>query len=174
MSRYKRNGTYANAACVAGINPEKLLGRQMEPLEALDWLGGLEESFYYHSNGYQAPFCTIQDFIDKKMPLKTVESSYPLGLKPSALWDLLPMEVSGSIREGLKDFCRKIKGFETGIIMGLESKTSSPIQVLREKTGRCNGFENLYMGGEGSGYSGGIISSGSDGIQAALSIIENN
>ncbi len=174
MSRYKRNGTYANAACVAGINPEKLLGRQMEPLEALDWLGGLEESFYYHSNGYQAPFCTIQDFIDKKMPSKTVESSYPLGLKPSALWDLLPMEVSRSIREGLKDFCRKIKGFETGIIMGLESKTSSPIQVLREKTGRCTGFENLYMVGEGSGYAGGIISSGSDGIQAAMSIIERD
>jgi len=61
------------------------------------------------------------------VPAKTVESSYPLGLKPAELWDLLPSEVSGSIREGLKDFSRKVRGFETGIIMGLESKTSSPI-----------------------------------------------
>jgi len=58
--------------------------------------------------------------------------------------------------------------------MGLESKTSSPIQALRENTGRCNGFENLYIVGEGSGYSGGIISSGSDGIKAAMNIIERN
>jgi len=58
--------------------------------------------------------------------------------------------------------------------MGLESKTSSPIQVLREKTGRCNGFENLYIVGEGSGYSGGIISSGADGIKAAMNIVGRN
>ena len=174
MSWYKRDGKFANAACVAGINPDKLLGRKIEPLEAIDWLGALEESFYSYSNGYQAPFCTIQDFIDKKVPAKTVESSYPLGLKPAELWDLLPSEVSGSIREGLKDFSRKVRGFETGIIMGLESKTSSPIQALRENTGRCNGFENLYIVGEGSGYSGGIISSGSDGIKAAMNIIERN
>jgi len=174
MSRYKRNGKFANAACVAGINPEKLLGRHIEPQETLDWLGALEESFYDYSNGYQAPFCTIQDYIEKNTPSATVDSSYPLDLNPAALWDLLPGDVSGSIREGLKDFCRKVRGFETGIIMGLESKTSSPVQVVREKTGRCAGFENLYMVGEGSGYAGGIISSGSDGIRAAMSIIENN
>jgi len=45
MSRYKRDGKFANAACVAGINPEKLLGRKVEPIEAIDWLGALEESF---------------------------------------------------------------------------------------------------------------------------------
>jgi hypothetical protein len=86
---------------------------------------------------------------------------------------LLPLPVSSSIREGLKDFSRKIKGFETGSIMGLESKTSSPIQAQREKNSRCVGFENLYIVGEGSGCSGGIISSGADGIKAAMHIIES-
>ena len=81
-----------------------------------------------------APFCSIQDFINRKEPKEIVESSYPLELKPAALWNLLPAEVSSSIREGLKDFSRKIKGFETGSIMGLESKTSSPIQVLGKRT----------------------------------------
>ena len=94
-----------------------------------------------------------------------------MGLKPAALWDLLPSKVSDSIREGLKDFNRKIKGFETGIIMGLDSKSSSPIQVLREEGYHCAGFENLFVVGEGSGYSGGIISSGADGIKAAMAII---
>ena len=84
---------------------------------------------------------------------------------------MLPAEVSSSIREGLKDFSKKIRGFETGSIMGLESKTSSPIQAVREKDCRCTGFENLYLVGEGSGCSGGIISSGADGIKAAMNII---
>jgi uncharacterized FAD-dependent dehydrogenase len=78
--------------------------------------------------------------------------------------------VSATLREGLKEFCRKVRGFETGLIMGLESKTSAPIQVLREDDGRCCGFENLYLAGEGSGYAGGIISSGTSGIKAALRI----
>lgn len=171
MSQYKRNGQFANAACVVGINLDKLLGREIAPLEALDWLRALEESFYRHSAGYQAPFCSIQNFIHRKMPSRMVESSYALGLKPAALWDLLPAEVSNALTEGLKDFSRKVKGFGAGIIMGLESKTSSPIQVLRAEGGCCDGFKNLYVVGEGSGHSGGIISSGSDGIKAAMNIV---
>jgi uncharacterized protein len=171
MSRYMRNGKFANAACVAGISLSKLFGREIGPLEALDWLESLEESFYRYSGGYQAPFCGIQDFIHRKAASKVVESSYPLGLKPAALWEMLPAAISDSIVEGLKDFSRKIRGFESGIIMGLESKTSASIQALRETDGCCQGFDNLYIVGEGSGYAGGIISSGSDGIKAAMNII---
>jgi hypothetical protein len=64
-----------------------------------------------------------------------------------------------------------MKGFETGNIMGLESKTSSPIQVDRYKNGLCSGFANLYVIGEGSGFAGGIISSAADGIKSALDLI---
>jgi len=172
MSLHKRDGKFANAACVAGVHPDKLIGREATPEEALDWLEALEESFYQYSDGFKAPFCSIRNFIDRKEPSDIVETSYPLKLKPAALWDLLPAEVSSAIREGLREFNRKIRGFETGSIMGLESKTSSPIQVLREKDRRCTDFENLYLVGEGSGCSGGIISSGADGIKAAMSIIE--
>ena len=170
MSLYKRDGEFANAACVAGVNLHQLLGREVSALEALDWLGGLEHDFFRYGKGYQAPFCRIEDFIHRKEPRGDVQSSYPLGLAPAPLWNLLPREISASIREGLKEFSRKIKGFESGIIMGLESKTSSPIQVLRESSGLCHGFENLYLVGEGSGYAGGIISSGTNGIKAALHI----
>ncbi len=172
MSRYQRNGRFANAACVAGINLEAMLGRALEPLEALDWLSDLEHTFYQYANGYQAPFATIGGFIGDKIPSRAVESSYPLGLIPAPLWDLLPTEISRSIAQGLTVFSKKLKGFETGIILGLESKTSSPVQALREPDRRCPGFSNLYLAGEGSGWSGGIISSGVDGIRTALAIIE--
>ncbi len=171
MSLYNRDGKFANAACVAGVNIDKLNGRQTSPLEALDWLEELEGRFYEYSDGFKAPFCGIKDFINIEERSGIVESSYLLGLKPAALWDLLPSEISDSIREGLKDFSRKIRGFEEGIIMGLDSKSSSPIQVLRGENLLCDGFENLYVAGEGSGCSGGIMSSGADGIKAAMAII---
>jgi len=173
MSLYQRNAKFANAACVAGVNLEKLVGKEISALEALDWLENLEKSFYNYSDGFKAPYCSIQDFMNKKTPSRNAESSYPLGLLPAPLWELLPEEVSTSIRESLKEFSRKIRGFETGNIMGLESKTSAPIQVLREKNGLCTGFKNLYLIGEGSGYAGGIISSAADGLKAAMSIILN-
>ncbi len=73
-----------------------------------------------------------------------------------------------ALRAGLEDFNRKLRGFDQGVLVGLESKTSSPLQVLRDRQGLVEGFENLYMAGEGSGYAGGIISSGADGVKAAL------
>jgi uncharacterized FAD-dependent dehydrogenase len=173
MSLYRRDGQFANAACVAGVNLGQLLGGEVTALESLDWLGALEQSFFQYSKGYQAPCCRIEDFVHCRQANDStvnMQSSYPLGLLPAPLWELLPSGLSGSIREGLKEFCRKIKGFEAGIIMGLESKTSSPIQVVREADGRCSGFENLYLVGEGSGFAGGIISSGVSGIKAALHI----
>ena len=172
MSNYQRNERFANAACVAGVHPDEMAGKKVSPLEALEWLENLENSFFTFSGGYQAPFCSIGDFIAGREPAIIPDSSYPLGLKPASLWKMLPGQVTRSMREGLKDFSRKIKGYEKGILLGLESKTSSPVQVLRESNGLCTGFSNLFIAGEGSGYAGGIISSAADGIKAALKIIE--
>ncbi len=172
MSFYKRDGKFANAACVAGINLDKINGRTTSPHEALDWIERLEQNFYKYSGNFKVPFCGIKNFIKKKGNPKILESSYPLGIKSAPLWDLLPQEVSNSIQEGLKDFSRKIKGFDSGNIMGLDSKSSSPIQVIRGDDMLCDCFDNLYVAGEGSGYSGGIMSSGADGIKTAFAIIE--
>ncbi|MFO7555583.1 MAG: FAD-dependent monooxygenase [Desulfobacterales bacterium] len=172
MSRYLRNGKFANSACVAAVHPDRLLQKKSTPLAVLDWLEALERRFFDITGRYEAPYCSIRDFIEKKETSGRVETSYPLGLKPSALWELLPSEVAVSIREALINFSKKLMGFESGIMMGLESKTSSPIQVVREADGKCIGFKNLYVVGEGSGHSGGIISSAADGIRIATRIVE--
>jgi uncharacterized FAD-dependent dehydrogenase len=172
MSNYRRNGRFANAGCVAAIHPDQLAGRQVTPLEALDWLEDLERSFFAFSNGYQAPFCTISDFIAGTEPREIPETSYPLGLKPAPLWNMLPQVVTTALRAGLNDFDQRLKGYGKGILLGLESKTSAPIQVLRENNGVCSGFENLFVAGEGSGYAGGIVSSAADGIKIAMQIVE--
>lgn len=172
MSYYKRNGRFANAACVAGIHPDQLCGHETSPAEALDTVEQLENLFFETGKGYKAPFCTIADFHRPKLTGGEVPSSYPLGLVQAPLWEMLPGIVISAIKEGLTEFSHKLKGYETGILLGLESKTSSPIQVVRDESGKCGGFDNLYLAGEGSGFSGGIISSGADGIRIAMEIAQ--
>jgi uncharacterized FAD-dependent dehydrogenase len=174
MSYYRRNGRFANAACVAGVHPDELAGKTVSPLEALEWVEQLETAFYRHTGNYRAPACSIAGFLQNQNRKTAFESSYPLGLVAAPLWELLPETIVKSMQVGLADFIRKIKGFETGNLIGLESKTSSPVQVLRQPTGRCEGFENLFMVGEGSGYAGGIISSAADGIKAAMGYINEH
>uniref|UniRef100_UPI003216B409 NAD(P)/FAD-dependent oxidoreductase n=1 Tax=uncultured Draconibacterium sp. TaxID=1573823 RepID=UPI003216B409 len=172
MSYYQRSGKFANAACVAGIHPDELAGKTVSPVDALNNLQKLEEAFYNFSANYSAPACSIADFLKLKHKNTILESSYPLGLTPAPLWELLPKPVVQSMQAGLLDFNRKMRGFDTGNLLGFESKTSSPVQVIREKNGLAEGFDNLYMIGEGSGYAGGIISSAADGIKAAMHLVE--
>lgn len=172
MSYYMRNGQYANAGCVAGLHPDELAGRKVSPAEALDELERLEQKFFQLQQSYAVPYCRISDLINGRITEKgDLFSSYPLGIFPYNLSELVPVSVSKAIRAGLQQFCRKIKGYDTGILLGLESKTSSPVQVVRGPGGLCLGFTNLYMAGEGSGYAGGIISSGADGIKTAMAIV---
>jgi len=170
MSRYLRNENYANAALVVSFNPEKMIKPAVSAMETLDWMEKLEHSFYEFSNQYKAPYCSIQDFIRGKLTQSFETSSYPMGIEQAPLWEMLPKETAASMRIGLKDFIRKMKGFGTGNILGLESKTSAPIQVDRDKEGKCIDFDNLYVIGEGSGYAGGIISSAADGVKVAMGI----
>ncbi len=170
MSYYQRDGKYANSACVTGLNLETL-GGISSPLEILDWVENLERSFYEFTNGYKIPVCKISDYMRENMTSFSGETSFPLGVVDAPIWKLIPIKLSQSIRSGIMDFSRKLVGFESGNIMGLESKTSAPIQVIRDSGYRCLGFDNLFVVGEGSGHSGGIISSAADGIKVALNLI---
>jgi uncharacterized protein len=175
MSNYSRDGKFANSAIVAGVNLEKMLKRNVSAEEALEWTQNLERSFY--NDKFNAPACSIKEFLEKSLSPSVPsedETSYPMKLFPSSFWEILPLDIAGSMREGIRVFSRKLRGFDEGFIMGLESKTSAPIQVMRDPMGLCLGFSNLYLSGEGSGYAGGIISSATDGIKAALHIIETN
>ncbi len=170
MSQYQRNGQFANAGCVAGVHPDMLLGHKCSPGEILDWMDQLEGSFFAHSNSYTIPVTMAADYIQKRESRSLSNSSYPLGLQSAPLFNMIPKMVSQAITEGIKDFSRKLRGFDQGLLMGLESKTSSPIQVSRDRLGKCSGFENLYFVGEGSGFAGGIISSAADGVKCAMAL----
>lgn len=170
MSYYLRDGDFSNAGCVVGVHPDLLLGHKSTPLETLDWMDKMEEKFFAFSNNYVIPANRAYDYITKTESKELPRSSYPLGMESAALYNMVPEIVSKAIAEALGNFSRKIHGFERGVLMGLENKTSSPLQVIREPDGRCEGFDNLYFIGEGSGYAGGIISSASDGVKCAMAL----
>ncbi|MEA3450921.1 MAG: FAD-dependent oxidoreductase, partial [Bacteroidota bacterium] len=172
MSQYKRDGKYANSGLVVGVSPDALVGQTCKPVEILDWMDNLEEKFYAFSNSYELPAMKISSYMHFNKNEEKLNGSYSLGMRNAELYKMVPKIISKSISESLKMFSRKINGFDKGIIMGLENKTSSPLQVIREKNGKCEGFENLYFVGEGSGYAGGIISSAADGVKCAIGICE--
>ncbi|MBN1970095.1 MAG: FAD-dependent oxidoreductase [Candidatus Delongbacteria bacterium] len=172
MSVYKRNAPFSNAAVVAPVDLRKILGEKCDPLHAIEWLHQLEKKFYTYTNSFDIPAIRIDDFLKSgKSSGKLNKSSFPFGLKPMESLEIMPDFVVDDLKLGLNIFCQKLKGYENGMLLGLESKTSSPIQVIRNSNGKVEGFNNLYYCGEGSGYSGGIISSAADGIKTAMTIL---
>ena len=87
---------------------------------------------------------------------------------------MLPPFIIDTLREGIADFGRKLRGFITAeaTLVGIESRTSSPVRVLRDSNFESVGVKGLYPAGEGAGYAGGIMSSAVDGIRIADSIAE--
>ncbi len=170
VSDYARNSPFANAAIVAGIDLRKILGGDVGLETSLNWLEQLEKKVFELTNSYKIPGNRIEDFINRKVSHRIPENSYSFDVFPFDYNELFSTDTVQSLREGLANFSRKIKGFETGIMLGLESKTSSPVQVIRDEHRRCEGFENIYIVGEGSGYAGGITSSAVDGVKVGMEI----
>ncbi len=168
VSDYPRNSPFANSAIVAGADFSKILKKEVCFDEALVWLENLEQKVYEITDSYKIPGLRIADFINGKVSGALPRNTYPFEVFPFDFKEIFPLELLQSLREGMADFSKKIKGFETGLMMGLESKTSSPVQVIRDEQRRCEGFENIFVVGEGSGYAGGITSSAVDGVKLGL------
>lgn len=173
-SLYARDGKFANAAIVAAFRLEDLLKREVRAYEVLDYLDRHMQGLYGLSNSYQMPANSIEAFLQKKVKLNQYESSYSLGLFANDFESLFEKRVMDHLRSGMNYFCKLIKGFEKGVIVGTETTSSAPVQVIRNRCGGVESEEGLYIVGEGSGFSGGIISSAADGIKAACDIIERN
>jgi uncharacterized protein len=170
MSNYQRNNNFANAAVVAGLNLNTILKKEVEALQAIAWLDELEHKAYNITGSYKAPAMRIADFIKGKTSNTLPSTSFPLGLACYDLREIFPISITRALQQGLQNFSRKLKGYETGILIGLESKTSSVVQVLRDRETMACSIDNVYVAGEGSGWAGGIISSVADGIRVAMQI----
>jgi uncharacterized FAD-dependent dehydrogenase len=170
MSNFMRNSPHSNAAIVTTIDLRE--SEYNTPKSAVEWLRRLEDKFFKFTNGYDVPAITIEDFLSDRVSSKFPESSFPFSLVPFNPYDLFPTYIVENLKEGLHSFNRKLEGYRGGTLIGLESKTSSPLQVARDEDLFVETIDNMIYCGEGSGYSGGIVSSAADGIKGAFSIIK--
>ena len=176
MSQYSRNERNANSAIVVGIDPER--DYPNHPLAGIDLQRQLETlAFELGGKDYSAPAQTIGDFLKGKpdSELGDVKPSYTPGITLTDLSKALPDFAVHAIREAIPAFNKKIKGFSSddGLLTGVETRTSSPISIKRNKEFQSINTKGLFPAGEGAGYAGGILSAGIDGIKVAEAVAKS-
>jgi len=172
MSQYSRNERNANAGIVVGITPADYPGH---PLAGVAFQRHWEERAFAVGGGtYAAPAQRVGDFLARResTALGEVVPSYRPGVRPTDLALCLPDFAVEAIREALPAFDRQIKGFALAdaVLMGVETRTSSPIRIRRDDSYQSVNTRGLYPAGEGAGYAGGILSAGVDGIRIAEAV----
>lgn len=176
MSPSRRDSKYANSGIVVSIMPEDLAKYQdYGPLAGMYLQEELEQRAHQLVGGTQKAVSQLTgDFIKRRSSHTSHDTSYVPGLQPGEMRDFLPDFIAEPLALGLQDFDRKIRDFSSnlGQLIGLESRTSSPVKIPRDReTLEHPEIKGLYPCGEGGGYAGGIMSAALDGIRCAESII---
>ncbi len=181
MSTAARNSKWSNAAIVVEIRPEDIPQQFQQQANTLGCpqLAGLlfrtemEQLAKKNGNGQAAPAQRLKDFLDNKISKDLPPSSYTPGLVSSNLNKWMPKHITERLQQGFKDINKNMKGFicDDALMIAIETRTSTPVRITRNKeTFECTGILNLYPAGEGSGYSGGIVSSAMDGENACIAM----
>lgn len=175
MSASSRSGNWSNSGMVVELRPGDFPEYSSEGIfELMRAQEELERKFFDASGRtLKAPAQRMYDFVKGKPSASLPKSSYPPGLISGRVDLLLPEFISIRLRKGFQDFGRRSKGFLTNeaCVIGLESRTSSPVRIPRDKDSMCHvGISGLYPAGEGAGYAGGIISAAVDGRRTVDSI----
>jgi uncharacterized protein len=176
MSQYSRSERNANAGIVVGITPEDYPGCNPEnPLAGIEFQRHWEERAFALGGGtYEAPGQLVGDFLAGRPSTEfgAVLPSYTPGVRLGDLSGTLPDYAIEAIREAIPAFERQIPGFARpdAVLTGVETRTSSPIRIVRGEDLQSLNTRGLYPAGEGAGYAGGILSAGVDGIRVAEAV----
>ncbi len=170
MSYHARDGKNANAALVASVSPADFDG----VFGGVTLQRQIEQAAYRATGSYAAPGMTVASFLGTGPGKTRVEPTYPLGVRETELDRVLPEFVCRGLRQGLPAFGRKIRGFDDGgaVLTAPETRTSSPVRMVRQENLQSAGIAGLFPCGEGAGYAGGIVSAAVDGIRCAGKIME--
>lgn len=173
MSYHSRNGDNANSAIVVTVTPEDFPGDDV--LAGVEFQRKLEAAAYEAGDG-KIPVQLYHDFCKKQVSESLGETTPSM----KGAWtfgnvrDCFPKEIGDSIEQAVKVFGRKIRGFDRGdaILSAVESRTSSPVRIEREKETLESSISGIYPCGEGAGYAGGITSAAMDGLKVAEAILK--
>jgi uncharacterized protein len=179
MSNSRHSSPWASAAVVTTLGPREF---GHGAFDGVAFQRTLEQRFFEAGGSdYTAPAQTAADFLaGRDRPSAQAgaarRSTWPFGIVPGRLDQLLPELARRAIARALVSFERRLPGFasDAGLLVGLESRSSGPVRIPRDRvTYRAIGFTNLYPVGEGAGYAGGIMSAALDGANAAQALIRS-
>jgi len=179
MSPSRRDSKYANSGMVVEIRTEDLIQyKEYGVLAGLQFQKEYEQMAFRNGGlGQVAPAQRMLDFVKGKVSNGLPETSYQPGIISSPMHMWLPEHIGKRLQKGFKIFGKKMNGYLTNdaVIIGVESRTSSPLRIPREKeTLQHPEIKGLYPCGEGAGYAGGIVSAAVDGQRVAESIKNNS
>lgn len=175
MSYHARDLENANSALVVTVGPEDFGGNN--PLSGMEFQRHYESlAFELGGGNYRAPVQLVGDFLKDRVSSKLgkVNPSYKPGYEFKDLRKALPSYVTDTLKEGIKVFDTRIKGYgrEDAVLTGIETRTSAPVRITRKENLESINTEGLFPAGEGAGFAGGIVSAAVDGIKIAERIIE--
>ena len=184
MSNSARNSKWANAGVVVSIEPDDVPEEYKKDgvFSLLNFQHDVEKKMFDYAaehaeadengvvNKLCAPAQRMVDFCEEQMSEDLPETSYRPGVVSAPLYDLLPECVSSRLQKAFPLINNKMRGYytEDALLLGVESRTSSPVRIVRGDDFQCPQVPGLFPCGEGAGYSGGIVSSAIDGINCAV------
>lgn len=175
MSMSRRDSPFANSGTVIQITEKDVLPYQDQGVFAgLALQQSVEKKLFDFGDGSQkAPAQRLTDFVDGKISTDLPNTSYIPGIYAAPMHQLLPSFVYDHLQKGIREFGRKMKGYYTNeaVVVGTESRTSSPVRIPRNKTTYMHDdVLGLFPCGEGAGFAGGIISAALDGQNVAKAV----
>lgn len=173
----KRNNPYSNSGMVVSVGAEDFKPFQSKgPLAAMAFQSSVEQECFKAGGGkLVAPAQRMTDFCEGKFSETLLSSSYLPGIKSVHLSEVLPKPIASTLKKGLIDFGKKMKGYYTSeaVLVATESRTSSPVRIPRDKeTCMHPEIAGLFPCAEGAGYAGGIISAAMDGERCAERVVD--
>lgn len=184
MSNSARNSKWANAGVVVSIEPDDVPEEYKKDgvFSLLNFQHDVEKKMFDYAaehaeadengvvNKLCAPAQRMVDFCEEQMSEDLPETSYRPGVVSAPLYELLPECVSSRLQKAFPLINNKMRGYytEDALLLGVESRTSSPVRIVRGDDFQCPQVPGLFPCGEGAGYSGGIVSSAIDGINCAI------
>jgi uncharacterized FAD-dependent dehydrogenase len=176
MSVSRRDSPYANSGFVVEVTPQDWTQfNESGPLAALEYQKMVELSAWEAGGKTQtAPAQKVIDFLKGRVSSSLPKSSYIPGTVSSDLQSILPKEIAGRLKDSLRVFDTKLKGYisSDAQMLAVESRTSSPVRIPRDRASLMHPqIKGLYPCGEGAGYAGGIVSAAIDGENVASAIL---
>lgn len=171
MSYSARDGENANSALLVEVKPEDLDGEDI--MAGVYLQREIEQNAYKIANG-PVPYCYVGDLLSNDIKDKVIPTVKPTSVHTD-IYRVLPKFVADSITAALPEFDKKIKGFaNSGAVLTFpETRSSSPIRIIRDENYVSVGINGLYPTGEGAGYAGGIMSAAVDGMRVGEAVIDS-